>query len=39
MTILLQIMEWIHTYQREVFAGAFFWCTGSYFYFSYGGVA
>ena len=24
MTILLQIMEWIHTYQREVFAGAFF---------------
>ena len=23
MTILLQIMEWIHTYQREVFAGAF----------------
>ena len=24
MTILLQVMEWIHTYQREVFAGAFF---------------
>ena len=23
MTILLQVMEWIHTYQREVFAGAF----------------
>lgn len=24
MTILLQVMEWIHTYQSEVFAGAFF---------------
>ena len=24
MTILLQIMEWVHTYQREVFTGAFF---------------
>ena len=24
MTILLQVMEWIHTYQREVFTGAFF---------------
>ena len=38
MTILLQIMEWIHTYQRE-FLQELFWCTGSYFYFSYGGVA